>query len=84
MRPFLCVKSSVRNFQRTKMFSFEGNGGNKSLPAREGTLDKVLRGRNRDDHHQSRTVGAINKTNLPCMIIHDHVMRTGAFFGPKL
>lgn len=46
------------------MFCFEGNGGDKSLPAREGTLDKVLRGRDRDDHHQSRKVGAVHQINL--------------------
>ena len=37
----------------TKMLYFEGNGGNKSLPAREGTLDKVSRSWDGDDHHQS-------------------------------
>lgn len=40
----------------TKMRYFEGNGGDKSLPAREGTLGKVSRGGDRDDHHQSRKV----------------------------
>lgn len=37
----------------TKMLYFEGNGGNKSLPAREGTLGEVSRGGDGDDHHQS-------------------------------
>lgn len=37
----------------TKMFYFEGNGGNKSLPAREGTVGEVSRGGDRDDHHKS-------------------------------
>lgn len=44
----------------TKMFYFEGNGGNKSLPAREGTLVKVSRGGDGDDHHQSRKVRGQN------------------------
>lgn len=37
----------------TEMFYFEGNGGNKSLLAREGTLVEVSRGGDGDDHHQS-------------------------------
>lgn len=39
-----------------KMFCFEGNGGNKSLLAREGTVDEVSRGGDGDDHHQGRKV----------------------------
>ena len=42
--------------QGTNMCRFEGNGGNKSLPAREGTLEQVSRGGDGDDHHQSRKV----------------------------
>lgn len=34
-------------------FHSEGNGGNKSLPAREGTLEQIPRGGDGDDHHQS-------------------------------
>lgn len=36
-----------------RCFCFEGNGGNKSLSAREGTVGKVLRSGDWDDHHQS-------------------------------
>lgn len=50
-------KSAVYGrYTYTKVFYFEGNGGNKSVPAREGTVDEVSRGGNRDDHHQSRKV----------------------------
>lgn len=42
------------------MFYFEGNGGNKSLPARERTVDEVSRGGDRDDHHKSWKVRCQN------------------------
>lgn len=46
------------------MFYFEGNGGNKGLPARKGTMDEVSRGGDGDDHHQSGTVGASKTFSL--------------------
>lgn len=45
--------SNVVRTAGTEMFYFEGNGGNKSLLAREGTLVEVSRGGDGDDHHQS-------------------------------
>lgn len=48
-------------------FYFEGNGGNKSISAREGTVVEVPRGGHRDDHHQSRKVrGQIIKIIYDC------------------
>lgn len=46
------------------MFYFEGNGGNKGLPARKGTMGEVSRGGDGDDHHQSGTVGASKTFSL--------------------
>lgn len=41
------------------MFYFEGDGGNKSLPARERVVDQVPRGGHGDDYNQSWTVRSI-------------------------
>ena len=51
----LRVPQAVNSF----IFYFsKGNGGNKSLPARKGTVDEVSRGWHGDDYYQSRTVRA--------------------------
>ena len=58
----------------TEVFYFEGNGGHKSLPAREGAVDEVWRGGDGDDHHQSRKVRRQTKKSFHNKSLHVYLL----------